>query len=88
MSSQEIQDRRLGDRTDRKGQVSEAASSDAALPDLSDRVYARSEDELKQLAEDLETERVQRAERIKLTLAEPAKARVRVEAVMPLDDEL
>ena len=87
MSSQSSPDRRFNDRSERKGEAG-GASDASSLPDLAANVYKHGEDELKQLAEELETERVNRAERIKLTLAQPAKARVRVEAVMPLDDEL
>lgn len=86
MANESNLDRRFTDRTERKGGAANISVS--SLPDLAESVYTRSDDELKQLAEDLETERVRRAERIKLTLAQPAKARVRVEAVMPLDDEL
>ena len=88
MAEAQNSDRRFIDRTQRKGEGGAEASGGESLPDLSDNVYTRTPEELTQLAEDLEIERVRRAERIKLTLAEPAQARIRVEAVMPLDDEL
>ena len=86
MASQPTLDRRRADRIKRKGEAADVTAS--SLPDLAENVFTRTDDETKQFAEELEIERVKRAERIKLTLAEPAKARVRVEAVMPLDDEL
>lgn len=86
MASQSTLDRRRADRITRKGEAADVSVS--SLPDLAENVLTRTDEEKKQFAEELEIERVKRAERIKLTLAEPAKARVRVEAVMPLDDEL
>lgn len=88
MSNPENSDRRFIDRIVRKGEGQAATGAEESLPDLSANVHARTGEELAELAEALEVERVRRAERIKISLAEPAKARVRVEAVMPLDDEL
>ena len=88
MSDPATSDRRFTDRSWRKGEAGAQETSADSLPDLSANVYTRTDEELSQLGEDLEIERVRRAERIKLTLAEPAQARIRVEAVMPLDDEL
>ena len=75
MASDEILDKRFLARKLRQGQASQREVEDAQknLPDLADNVQCLEPEALERLAEELESERIARAERIERALSAPAE---------------
>ncbi len=75
MASGEILDKRLLERKLRQSQASQREVEEAqmGLPDLAHNVKRPEPEELERLAEELESERIARAERIERALSAPAE---------------
>ncbi len=75
MASGEILDKRLMERKLRQGRATQRDVEEAqkGLPDLADNVKRLEPEELERLAEELESERTARAERIERALSSPAE---------------
>ena len=87
MASGEILDKRLLERKLRQGKTSPSEVEEAlkALPDLADNVKRPEPEELERLAEELESERTARAERIERALSAPAETELPPTFHMPTE---
>lgn len=88
MAKSEIVDKRLLERSVRKGELAvEQAEKQAAAADYTDEVTGPSDEEIEELREALANEKVVRDQRIERSIAEPAKRPTPVVPVTPLLEE-
>jgi hypothetical protein len=89
MATSTLGDRRLRDREMRKGNLGPAHfdSEDQELPDLAENAEFPSDESVRNLAEELDAEKVARDLRVERALAQPAKSEMPLIPLTPLDIE-